>query len=184
VLPTSWAGVAYEFWPPSSPSSRHYEAVSRAVADAKCYSSLLSTLSGLMTALTTLLWLLSSFQLVTAFLHSVLFFGVSIPLNHLVVASQPTSARADPVDDVGEETLEKKSKYQEEGLDPVQLEVDLRARCERPPYESYHWVWWAWWAQRRGPLGEAFAAVTAITGLCTVSPARRTRMMPTRNEES
>lgn len=141
MLPTSWAGVhgvLNSGYVKSLEPPLLYEALSRAAADAKCRSSLLSTLSGLMTALTTLLWLLSCFQLVTAFLHSVLFFGVSIPLDHLVVASQTASARDDPVDDVGEKTPEHKSKYQDEGLDPVQVEVDLRARCERPPYESYH----------------------------------------------
>ncbi|WVR09769.1 hypothetical protein IAU60_006845 [Kwoniella sp. DSM 27419] len=83
-------------------------------------------LSLLMTALTTLTWILASIQTVTAFLHFYLLFALSLPLSYLVQAEQDT--------------------------DPLVREVNIRVKCMRAPYEGYEWVWWAWWGHRRGPL--------------------------------
>lgn len=47
--------------------------------------------------------------------------------------------------------------------------MDIRARCERPPFEEYIWVWWAWWAMRRGPVGHIYGIVTGGLSLVCVS---------------
>ena len=73
-----------------------------------------------------------------------------------------------------------KEKYRQEGLtadsnakeskEQVQVEVDIRVKCERPPYETYAWVWWAWWAHRRSPVGVVFALVQGVFAFSSVSP--------------
>lgn len=92
-------------------------------------------------ALTAITWLLATFQVVTAFLHFYLFFALSFPLSHLV----PFPATRQPRE-----------------------EVDMRVKCERPPYEEYLWVWWAWWGHRRSPVGWIFGLLVGGLSLATV----------------
>jgi hypothetical protein len=103
----------------------------------------------------------------------VLFFGLSLPFDHLVTSSVPLHRRRNSKDEKAalhhSDGLEDGTNEGETRLDEVQMEVDLRVRCERPPFESYGWVWWAWWAHRRGPVGEVFATAVAFVGLCAVS---------------
>ena len=118
----------------------------------------LTSLSNLMIALICFTWLLAAFQLVNAFLHFYLFFALSLPYSHLVDAQNS-------------KTL-KPNGGREERPELAQIEVDLRVRCERPPFESYLWVWWAWWAHRRSPLGPLYAAMMALLAVITVSTTR------------
>ncbi|KIR98175.1 hypothetical protein L804_04637 [Cryptococcus deuterogattii 2001/935-1] len=101
----------------------------------------LSNLSSLLIALTTLTWLLASFQIVTAFLHFYLFFALSFPLSHLVSFPATRQPRE---------------------------EVDMRVKCERPPYEECLWVWWAWWGHRRAPVGWILGLLVGGLSLATV----------------
>lgn len=106
-----------------------------------------------------MVWLQALFALSAAFLHFYLFFILSTPFTHLVDRSTPArpSSQDGPADkEVAEE-------------DKVQKEVDIRARCERPPFEEYIWVWWAWWGFRRGPVGHGYAAVVGFLSLGAVS---------------
>ncbi|WRT63621.1 uncharacterized protein IL334_000544 [Kwoniella shivajii] len=145
--------------------------------------SSLDTLSSLLTALTSLTWLLATFQIMTAFLHFYLFFALSIPFNHLVESTLPRLStgtthanQSEKKDDVMpyHGTSRAKSKLSSlqpkisgEGKDLVVAEVDLRVKCERIPYEGYEWVWWAWWGHRRSPLQSIFAHLVGILGLAT-----------------
>lgn len=86
-------------------------------------SKIFNLLYPLWTALTSIIWLQSLFSLSIAFLHFYLFFILSIPFDHLI--NRPND--------------EEEDKREEE--DTVQREVDIRARCERPPFEEYIWVW-------------------------------------------
>ncbi|WVQ80424.1 hypothetical protein IAT38_002529 [Cryptococcus sp. DSM 104549] len=111
-------------------------------------ASSLDHLASLLTALTAFTWLLASFQIITAILHFSLFFALSIPFSHLV--DLPPSSE--------DETAQERE---------ARVEVDLRVKCERPPYEGYAWVWWAWWAHRRGPVAAVFGVVSGAVSLGT-----------------
>jgi hypothetical protein len=100
--------------------------------------------------LTSIIWLQALFLLSTAFLHFYLFFILHIPFDHL------TSNKEE--EEEGRERVE-----------GIQREVDIRARCERPPFEEYIWVWWAWWAMRRGPVGHIYGIVTGSLSIVCVS---------------
>jgi hypothetical protein len=106
------------------------------------------------TALTTALWLQALFALLTAFIHFYLFFILTIPFDHLV--SKPD--RSEDQRDISSEVD-----------DDVQQEVNIRARCERPPFEEYIWVWWAWWGLRKGPVGHIYGLVTGSLSIGCVS---------------
>jgi len=116
-------------------------------------STIFNLLYPLWTALTSIIWLQALFLLTTSFLHFYLFFILSIPFDHLVNT-----------------TLD--NEHEEEGRekeDQVQREVDIRAQCERPPFEEYIWVWWSWWAFRRGPLAHLYGVVTGLLAVVCVS---------------
>jgi len=117
-------------------------------------SPLLASLSNLMIALICFTSLLAAFQFVTAFLHFYLFFALSVPYTYLVDAQNVRNLKPNGA--------------KEEKVDSAQVEVDLRVRCERPPFESYLWVWWAWWAHRRSPLGAFYAALVILLAIITV----------------
>jgi hypothetical protein len=139
--------------------------------------SLQSSLSNLLAALTALTWLLATYHLTSAFLHFFLLFGLSIPWNFFT-----TSDPLPPLTGMPKETNKKiETQFMNLREDQVvQKEVDLRMRCERPPYEAYGWVWWAWWAHRRGPVGHAFGGLVGVVALCTVSnlsPIRKDEML-------
>lgn len=101
------------------------------------------------------MWLQALFLLTTSFLHFYLFFILSISFDHLV------NITTDNEDGDEQEGREKE--------DQVQREVDIRARCERPPFEEYIWVWWSWWAFRRGPIGHLYGVVTGSLAVVCVS---------------
>jgi hypothetical protein len=103
--------------------------------------------------LTSIIWLQALFLLSTAFLHFYLFFILHIPFDHL------TSNKEEEEEEEGRERVE-----------GIQREVDIRARCERPPFEEYIWVWWSWWAMRRGPVGHIYGIVTGSLSIVCVSP--------------
>lgn len=105
-----------------------------------------------------MVWFQALFALSSAFLHFYLFFILSIPFSHLV--DRTSSTRPD---------LQAEGEAEE---DVVQKEVDIRARCERPPFEEYIWVWWAWWGFRRGPIGHAYAMVVGVLSVASVSHHR------------
>ncbi|WWC58023.1 uncharacterized protein I303_100558 [Kwoniella dejecticola CBS 10117] len=52
-------------------------------------------------------------------------------------------------------------------VDPAVVEVDLRVKCQRFPYESYLWVWWAWWGHRRAPIQSIFGVLVGILSWLT-----------------
>lgn len=128
--------------------------------------SLQPTLSFLLTALTALTWLLSTYQLTSAFLHFFLLFGLSIPWDFFI-----TSDPLPPLTGFIPSTIRPRPQAAEIVSDEeaIQKEVDLRVRTERTPYEAYGWVWWAWWAHRRGPVGHIFALAVGLIGVCTAS---------------
>ncbi|OCF36081.1 hypothetical protein I316_01953 [Kwoniella heveanensis BCC8398] len=141
-------------------------------------NSTLGNLSLFLTALTVLCWLLAAFKTITAFLHFYLFFALSFPFSHLVttcsgdgrpdrVKLKPQSRNAHSpaidVDDYGDGDGGDES----EGVDSVMVEVEMRVKCQRVPYEGYEWVWWAWWAHRRSPVGPLFGLSTGALGLGT-----------------
>jgi hypothetical protein len=101
--------------------------------------------------LTSIIWLQALFLLSTAFLHFYLFFILHIPFDHL-------TSNKEEEEEEGRERVE-----------GIQREVDIRARCERPPFEEYIWVWWAWWAMRRGPVGHIYGIVTGSLSIVCVS---------------
>jgi predicted membrane metal-binding protein len=121
---------------------------------------LIDILYPLWTALASILCLQALFTLSTAFLHFYLFYILGIPFNHLVT---PNRSNSDHHEDLEHE--EKDADRE----DLVQKEVDIRARCERPPFEEYIWLWWAWWAFRRGPVRHVYGFVTGGLGLVAVS---------------
>jgi hypothetical protein len=112
------------------------------------FSSIIDLLYPLWTALASILCLQALFTLSTAFLHYYLFYILHIPFNHLL---DPSPHLRDDHENVDEG---------DDKQDIVQKEVDIRARCERPPFEEYIWLWWAWWAFRRGPVGHIYGMVT------------------------
>ncbi|WWC66926.1 uncharacterized protein I206_100833 [Kwoniella pini CBS 10737] len=126
----------------------------------------LEALSLLLTALTTLTWLLAIYQIVIPFLHFYLFFALSIPFNHLVEITQSTSQAWNHLSPRKKES-KSPSNNSSDANDHVIAEVDLRVKCERFPYESYLWVWWAWWAHRRSPVGHVFGCLVGLLGLIT-----------------
>ncbi|WVF66437.1 hypothetical protein IAT40_001177 [Kwoniella sp. CBS 6097] len=142
-------------------------------------NSTLDDLSLLLTALTVLCWLLAAFQTITAFLHFYLFFALSIPFSHLITSStsgpnsdnsssrikEKPSSKTRPALEDDPSTAVKEE--EEEAKDPVELEVEMRVKCQRVPYEGYEWVWWAWWAHRRGPVGPLFGLLTGALGVTT-----------------
>lgn len=128
-------------------------------------SSLLFIFTNLVTSLMTLLYLLAAFHLVVAFLHFFLFFGTSVPFDHLYTT--------DPLPPLTGFTAASRPIVRRGGVTSRQIlqkEVDMRIRCERDPYEAYYWVWWAWWAHRRSGLGELFALIVGLMGIGTVRP--------------
>lgn len=124
-------------------------------------------------ALTTVTWFQALFALSASFLHFYLFFILHIPFSHLV-DSRPTldaHRNSSPISQDGTDRhRHEASSYEVTEEDQVQKEVDIRARCERPPFEEYVWVWWAWWAFRRGPVAHIYALVVGSLSLATVSP--------------
>lgn len=104
-------------------------------------------------ALTTMLWFQALFALSAAFIHFYLFYILTIPFDHLVQLS-PSSDE---------------SEQEDKEEDQVQKEVDIRARCERAPFEEYIWVWWAWWALRRSPVAHIYATLVGGMALASVS---------------
>lgn len=128
-----------------------------------------------MTALTAIVWLLATFNLATLALRSILFFGLSLPQSHITDAVYPTREGREKAKKIPGEMLSQRSYDAEEGddgplfgIEEVQAEVDMRVRCERPPFESWEWVWWAWWAHKRGPVGHVFASFAGLMSLVTV----------------
>lgn len=110
-------------------------------------------------ALTAFAWLLALFNLILAFFHFYLFFALSLPLTHLVDTANTLSLSSSK----GEGTIR---------ISAAQAEVDIRVKCERPPYEDYYWLWWAWWAHRRSPLQAVYVLLTVIMALASVSMLR------------
>ncbi|KAK8845400.1 hypothetical protein IAR55_006113 [Kwoniella newhampshirensis] len=130
-------------------------------------SPTLSNLSSLLTALTTITWLLVLFQLITAFLHWYLFFALSLPFTHLVDSTITTTNEDRAEDEAGKNKADIKRMKEVKVRAELVAEVGLRVQCERPPYEGYQWVWWAWWAHRRGPVGPIFALTIGLLSLIT-----------------
>lgn len=109
----------------------------------------------------SVLCLQALFTVSTAFLHFYLFYILHIPFNHLLGTP---SRREDE-----HEQDQDRGTGQNERDDIVQREVDIRARCERPPFEEYIWLWWAWWAFRKGPVGHIYGFVTGGLAVICVS---------------
>ncbi len=120
---------------------------------------LLNALGNSLIALICFAWLQTAFQLVTAALHCYLFYVLSLPYSHL---AQAQGSRIES--EIGDEASKTV-------IDTVQAEVDLRVRCERPPFEGYLWVWWAWWAHRRSPLGGVYAVLVGVLAIVAASPS-------------
>ncbi|WVQ94052.1 hypothetical protein IAU59_001130 [Kwoniella sp. CBS 9459] len=142
-------------------------------------NSTLNHLSSVLTALTVLCWLQAAFQTVTAFLHFYLFFALSIPFSHLINATTGLSPDQPKLNGgVNTATARDREKssspnqdQQEQQRDPVMVEVEMRVKCQRVPYEGYEWVWWAWWAHRRGPVGPLFGLLTGALAIGTFALA-------------
>ncbi|RXK39138.1 hypothetical protein M231_03643 [Tremella mesenterica] len=122
--------------------------------------STLDNLASMTTALASFTWLLAIYHLVTAFLHFYLFFALSIPFSHLIDTTDPIPSSTD----------EKQGEKFDDPLpvDPIQAEVDVRARFERLPFEGYLWVWWAWFGHRRSPIGHVYSTLVGILSLASL----------------
>ena len=107
---------------------------------------------------------MAAYHLVSVFLQNFLLFGISVPFDHLYTS--------EPLPPLTGFTAASRTKVRGVSISSRQIlqkEVDLRVRCERDPYEAYYWVWWAWWGHRRSGLGEVFAMIVGLMGICTVS---------------
>ena len=158
-MPTGRSSYRESEWHP--PTGRHTLTLN---------STLLPAMGGLYNALTATTWLLAMYTVITAFFHFYLFFALSIPFSHLVDETAPLPRdKSHPGDPDEKDEFELKRM----GKDAVQVEVDIRAKCERPPFESYIWVWWAWWGHRRSPVGAIFSLVQGVMALSSVGHASR-----------
>ena len=117
------------------------------VTDASTHNG---TFGDLFTALCALAWLTALYSIIQAFLHFYLFFSLNLPFTHLLDQGALLAPNGAP------------------GKTTEQAEVDIRVRCEKPPFESMEWVWWAWWAHRRSPVGHIFAVLTGVLALASV----------------
>lgn len=135
----------------------------------KLHSSTHKPLYSLWVALTTMTWFQALFTLSAAFLHFYLFFILHIPFSHLVDTRQTRTTDGSSLR--GSDSTHDHQHNQggpEQDEDQVQKEVDIRARCERAPFEEYIWVWWAWWAFRRSPVTHIYALTVGSLSLATV----------------
>ncbi|WWC85716.1 uncharacterized protein L201_000582 [Kwoniella dendrophila CBS 6074] len=131
-------------------------------------NSTLDTLSSFSTALTVLIWLLSLYQIVKAFLHFYLFFALSIPFDHLVeIRCKNYLTKHDKPESRSKQKLKVEKQPNKDEDESVVAEVDIRVKCERFPYQNYQWVWWAWWGHNKSPLESVFANLVGI--LCIIT---------------